>query len=96
MRRFRVPGLAVISLLGAWTASALAQPAAPPVPGPHEIIMGVKTTEPMRVVEKRFEATPDVAEQEILSTMQALVQAVQEAHLNFLPNWVRLNVLTPL
>jgi hypothetical protein len=95
----RVPLMAVVLTLLcviAVASAAAAQPAAPTPEAPRPLIMGVKTTEPMRVVQRTLTTTPDVIQQDMAAAVKVLADVVKAAHVAVVPGAVRVVLLTPM
>jgi hypothetical protein len=75
-------------------AAAFAQAPEPQPPG--ELIMGVKTAEPLTVLEKTFTSAPDKASEAVQAAAEAVFAAAEAEGVTVLPNHAAVVILTPM
>ncbi|MFQ6097725.1 MAG: hypothetical protein ACE5O2_08355 [Armatimonadota bacterium] len=95
MKRLARRALAAVAVSVVGCGATFAQPEAP-APAEREVIMGVKMTEPMTVLESRFTAAPADAGQAMTPIAEGIFAAAAEARINILPNRATVVVITPM
>ncbi len=94
MRSVKWTALAAVLIVLLASGATFAQPQAPQPP--VELIMGVKTTEPVTVLEKTFTANPREIGRVLRPIADEVFAAVAEAGINVLPNHATVVILASM